>query len=167
MSTTQHVKGSRRPGRGQAALNLVMRAVLGVPGLHRTVSQRVLVIDVVGRSSGRRYRIPVGYVATDDGLLIGTAGRWRRNLRSGGVVRITVGRRTSEMTAEVITDEKRCALLYRAILAHNPVHGRYAGIHAEPDGSPNPRELRAALDRGVAVVRLRPVNATAKRDRLD
>lgn len=146
----------RQAERGQKALNVVMRAVLATPGLHRAVSNRVLVLDVVGRKSGRRYRIPVGYTTTPHGLLIGTAGRWRRNLVEGEPIRVVVARRVKAMTAEVVTDEKRCAELYRDILAHNPVHGRYAQIRANSDGSPNPHDLRAALDRGVAVVRLRP-----------
>jgi hypothetical protein len=92
-------------GRGQKALNVVMRAVLSTPGLHRTVSNRVLVLDVVGRKSGRRYRIPVGYTPTPHGLLIGTAGRWRRNLVADRPVRVVVGRRVQSMVADVITDE--------------------------------------------------------------
>jgi deazaflavin-dependent oxidoreductase (nitroreductase family) len=133
-----------------------MRAVLATPLLHRAVSNRILVIDVVGRKSGRHYRIPVGYVPTPDGLLIGTAGRWRYNLTPGQLVAATVSRERQEMTADVVTDEQHCTQLYRAILAHNPVHGRYAGIRHTPDGTPNPEDLRAALDRGIAVVRLRP-----------
>jgi hypothetical protein len=54
----------------------------------------------------------------------------------------------------VITDEERVAELYRVILARNPVHGRYAGIHTEPDGSPNRADLRRALSEGTAVVQL-------------
>ncbi|GAA2389219.1 nitroreductase/quinone reductase family protein [Dactylosporangium salmoneum] len=138
----------------QTALNLVMRAILATPVLHRTVSNRVLLLDVVGLKSQRRYRIPVGYVATADGLLIGTAGRWRRNLRPDLPVRVTIGRRRRDMLAEVVTDEESCTVLYRAILAHNPVHGRYARIRRTPGGAPNPDDLRAALARGVAVVRL-------------
>ncbi|MDM4763784.1 hypothetical protein QT381_12275 [Galbitalea sp. SE-J8] len=147
---------SARPGRGQRALNVVMRAVLSTPGLHRAVSDRVLVLDVIGRASGRRYRIPVGYTPTADGLLIGTAGRWRRNLVPGQPIRVVVGRCARSMVADVITDEAECARLYRDILAHNPVHGRYAGIGVGADGAPRPDELRAALARGIAVVRLRP-----------
>jgi hypothetical protein len=56
----------------------------------------------------------------------------------------------------VITDEEQCAELYRDILAHNSVHGRYAKIGTTPD-APRPEDLRAGLARGVAVVRLRPV----------
>jgi hypothetical protein len=142
--------------RGQAALNRLMRAVLAVPLLHKVVSGRVLVIDVLGRRSGHRYRIPVGYVATQDGLLIGTSGRWRHNLAPGQVVHVIVARRPDEMVSEAVTDEDRCVPLYREILARNPVHGRYAAIRLEPDGEPNRADVRAALARGTAVVRLRP-----------
>lgn len=144
----------RGPLRGQALLNLVMRAVLATPVLHRAVSGRVLVLDIVGRKSGRTYRIPVGYVPSKDGLLIGTAGRWRHNLTPGQSVHVTVGRTSREMIADVVTDEERCAMLDREILAGNPVHGKFADIRTEPDGTPNPDDLRAALARGMAVVRL-------------
>jgi hypothetical protein len=140
----------------QGVLNGITRAVLATPLLHRVVSNRILVIDVVGRRTGRRYRIPVGYVATRDGLLIGTAGRWRRNLRAGDRVRVVRARTAYEMVSDVVTDEDRCVPLYREILAHNPVHGRYAGIRRDPDGEPNRTDLRAALARGVAVVKLLP-----------
>ena len=145
---------SRRPGRGQAMLNAVMRAVLATPLLHKAVSARILIIDIVGRRSGHTYRIPVGYVATDDGFLIGTAGRWRYNLSPDQQVHVIVDRASREMTAEVITDEQRCAAAYREILARNPVHGKYAGIRHATDGTPDRDDLRAALARGQAVVRL-------------
>lgn len=143
-------------GRGQRVLNVVMRAVLATPVLHRAVSNRVLVLDITGRRSGRRYRIPVGYTPTGGGLLIGTAGTWRRNLVPGQPIRVLVARQVQLMEAEVIADERRCTELYRDILAYNPVHGRYAGIGVEPDGTPRQADLRRALDRGIAVVRLRP-----------
>lgn len=151
MTYTTHTK---RPGRGQAVLNRIMRTVLATPLLHRAVSGRVMTIDVVGRKSGRTYRIPVGYVAADGALLIGTAGRWRHNLHPGQTVNAIVARKSRTVTADVITDEPTCALLYRQILARNPVHGRYAHIRHDPDGTPNMDDLRGALAAGTAVVRL-------------
>jgi hypothetical protein len=153
--------GQSGPGRGQAALNVLVRVVLATPLLHRAVSGRVLVLDVVGRRSGRRYRLPVGYAPSRHGLLVGTAGRWRHNLVPGEPVRVVVARRVRWMLADVVTDEARCAELYRDILARNPVHGRYAGIGTGADGAPRPQDLRAALARGTAVVRLRPVDHPA------
>lgn len=150
---------SRGAGRTQKALNLVMRAVLSTPGLHRAVSDRILVLEVTGRKTGRRYRVPLGYAERGSRILVGSAGRWRRNLVADRPVRVVVARRVRSMLAEVITDEEQCADLYREILAHNPVHGRFVRIRTTPDGSPRRDDLRAALDRGVAVVRLRAASA--------
>lgn len=143
--------------RGQAALNVLMRAVLATPVLHRVVSHRVLVVEVRGRVSGRRYRIPVGYAPDGDRLLVGTAGTWRRNLPPGRPVTVTVARRRIAADHDQVTDPDRCVPLYRRILAHNPVHGRYAHIRRAADGTPEPGDLRRALARGVAVVVFRPV----------
>jgi len=145
--------------RGQQLLNAVMRAVLATPMIHRAVSNRVLVITVVGRRTGRPYTFPVGYVASGDTLLIGTSAGWRRNLRPGWPVAVTVARRRRAMAAEVVTDLASAVPLYREILAHNPVHGRYAKIRHAADGTPDVDDLRAGLARGLAVVVLRPATS--------
>jgi deazaflavin-dependent oxidoreductase (nitroreductase family) len=145
--------------RGESALqragNAVVRGLLRSP-LHRLLSGRLLTITVVGRRTGRRYRIPVGYVEHDEALLIGTAGTWYRNLRTGSTVEVRLRGRLRRAEPEVIRDEARATELYRAILHRNPVHGRFAQIRITADGGPDPDDLRRALARGVAVVRLRP-----------
>ena len=133
--------------------NSVMRGILRSP-LHPMMSGRILVINVTGRKTGKLYRFPVGYVEHDGAILIGTAGNWRRNLAANQSVTVLLRGKPRQATAEVITDEDRCGELYRPILAKNPIHGKYANIGIEPDGSPNPADLQAALKRGIAVVRL-------------
>jgi hypothetical protein len=137
-------------------LNLLVRAVLATPLLNRVIANRIMVVNVVGRKTGRHYKIPVGYTPSPWGLLVGTAGAWRRNLVHGVPVDIIVNRIRTTADAEVITDEKRCAERYRLILEHNPVHGRYAGIRADTSGNPRRDDLRAALSRGIAVIQLTP-----------
>jgi hypothetical protein len=149
----------RHRGRGQAVLNVAMRLVLATPVLRRVVGGRVLVVEVVGRRTGRRYRIPVGYVRDGDRLLVGTAGTWRRNLVPGRPVPVTVAGRRVLAEHGQVTRLDDCLPLYRRILAHNPVHGRYAGVPHAADGTPDPDALRAALARGLAVVTLRPLPA--------
>ncbi|WP_084525740.1 nitroreductase/quinone reductase family protein [Nocardia vaccinii] len=128
--------------------------------LHRLFSGKLLIITVVGRKTGREYANPVGYASYEGDLLVGTAARWRHNLRDGEPVRITL--RGKEIRADwaVITDEEPIAELYRIILEQNPVHGRFAGISLDADGNVNRAELRAALARGTAVVRLHPHDAS-------
>ncbi|WP_084530629.1 nitroreductase/quinone reductase family protein [Nocardia miyunensis] len=124
--------------------------------LHRIFSGKLLIITVVGRKTGREYANPVGYATHEGDLLVGTAARWRRNLRDGEPVRVTLRGKEIDADWEVITDEEQLVELYRIILEQNPVHGRFAGISLDADGSVNRTELRTALGKGTAVVRLHP-----------
>ncbi|MFF3568792.1 nitroreductase/quinone reductase family protein [Nocardia jiangxiensis] len=128
--------------------------------LHRIFSGKLLIITVVGRKTGREYANPVGYASYEGDLLVGTAARWRRNLRDGESVRVTLRGREIRADWEVITEEEPIVELYRIILEQNPVHGRFAGISLDADGSVNRAQLRAALAGGTAVVRLRPRDAS-------
>ena len=150
---TSSVSNSAAAPRYQKVLNAVMRALLTSP-LHFLLSGRLMVLVVTGRRSGTVYRIPVGYVEHDGDVLIGTGGRWYRNIVAGQEIPIVLRGRRRRARAEVITDEARCTELYHHILAGNPVHGRFVGIGLEADGSPNQSDLRRALAAGVAVVRL-------------
>ncbi|NKY88099.1 nitroreductase/quinone reductase family protein [Nocardia veterana] len=147
------------PGRGrlrtQTAVDAVLRTLLRSP-LHRLLSGKLLIITVIGRKTGRVYAHPVGYAESDGALLIGTAAAWRRNLRPGEPVRVTWRGRERLADWELITGEHDIAEPYRIILAHNPTHGRFAGITLDADGNVDRDQLRAALDRGTVVVRLRP-----------
>jgi deazaflavin-dependent oxidoreductase (nitroreductase family) len=143
-------------GRAQRAGNVTARAVLRTPLLHRLVSNRMLIITVMGRRTGKRFRVPVGYVGIDGRLLIGTGGNWYRNLRPDTPVEVLLRRRRMRMQPEVIDGMDTAFDLYGDIIRHNPVHGRYAKIRLDPDGRPNRGDLAAALERGVRVVRLQP-----------
>jgi deazaflavin-dependent oxidoreductase (nitroreductase family) len=149
-----------RPARGtlamQRPLNALMRLLLRSP-VHGLLSSRLLTITVIGRKTGNTYKIPVAYVEHEGALLVGTAATWRRNLRADTPVRVRLRGRDQLAHSEVITDEEQLAVLYRAILPQNPVHGRFVGIGLEPDGEPNRTDLRRAMGSGLAVVRLRLV----------
>ena len=74
--------------RGQRFVNIVVRALLRIPGLSTAVGSRLVILYVVGRKSKRRYAIPVAYLEDGDDLLIGTGFAWVRNLRTGEPVAI-------------------------------------------------------------------------------
>jgi hypothetical protein len=46
------------------------------------------------------------------------------------------------------------AEVYRVILVCNPTQARFMGIRAEPDARPTTGDLRQAIQRGAAVVRV-------------
>lgn len=144
--------------RSQRMLDSVMRSMLRSP-LHGMVSKKMLIVTVRGRKTGKVYSNPVGYVESDGFLLIGTAAGWRRNLRSGEPVSITWRGRDTTADCEVIRAEEQIAEPYRIIIKGNPAHSRHSGINLDSDGNVNPDELRRALAKGTAVVRLRPRQA--------
>jgi deazaflavin-dependent oxidoreductase (nitroreductase family) len=143
---------SRVQRTGDAFVRFLLRSPL-----HRMVSSKLLLITVVGRKTGREYTNPVAYAEHEGHLLIGTAAKWRRNLQQGQPVRVRLRGKDIRAEVEVITDEERAAELYPVILTDNPVHGRFAGIGLEPDGTVNRAGLHRAFVNGTAVVRLRPL----------
>ena len=69
--------------RAQGLVNLAVRGLLRTPGLSRVTGRRLVTLYVAGRKSGRRYTVPVSYLAQGDDLLIGTSSGRARNLRAG------------------------------------------------------------------------------------
>jgi hypothetical protein len=69
-------------------------------------------------------------------------------------VRVRLRGKTRAGVAEVVTDEAGMSESYRIMLAQNPVQARFMGITADPDGQPNAGDLRQAIERGGAVVRV-------------
>ncbi|WP_084514240.1 nitroreductase/quinone reductase family protein [Nocardia acidivorans] len=149
---------SVQPGRAaliQRTGDAFMRRLLRSP-LHRMVSDKLLIVTVIGRKAGHVYENPVGYAEDDGAILIGTAARWPRNLRAGEPVSITLRGRTVHADWEVLDEEEAATECYRIILEHNPTHGKFAKVSLDPIGRVNRNQMRAALDRGTVVVRLRP-----------
>jgi hypothetical protein len=77
------------------SINSLVGLVLRSP-LHRLLSGRLALLTFYGRKSGRRYTIPVGYVQTDNTLLVDAESTWWKNLRGG--VRVGVRLRGEERT---------------------------------------------------------------------
>lgn len=140
--------------KSQQWVDRAVAAALASP-LHRLVSRRLVLLLVPGRRTGRIYRVPAGYVQHGEQLFIGTGPtQWRRNLEATPDITVVLRCRSCPARAEVITDEPRFSKLYRHILTAGLVHARYAGIRADPDGSPNPDDVRRALAAGTALIRL-------------
>jgi hypothetical protein len=68
---------------GQRLVNLVVRDLLRTSGLSALIGTRLLTLYAVGRKSGRRYSVPVAYLADGDDLLLGTSARWSARGRDG------------------------------------------------------------------------------------
>lgn len=64
-------------------VNVVVRAVLRTPLLHRVLSRNTMLLTFTGRSSGRTYTVPVSYQRDRDTLTCYTRAdrAWWKNLR--------------------------------------------------------------------------------------
>ncbi len=108
-------------------------------------------MNFTGRTSGKRYTIPVGYAQVDDTLLLGTESAWARNLRGVAPVRLRLRGEERTGTADVVADE--AGMSYRTMLAA-PGYGRAICVSLDPTGEPNAVDVARARQQGHVVVRI-------------
>ncbi len=142
--------------RYQGAANAVVGALLHVPLLNRLVGRRLIVIDVVGRSSGKLYRVPVAYMRQEGELLVGTPFPWGRNLRTGEPVKILLAGRRVSADVTVLTDEADVVAAYGLMARDNGQFASFNKITLDAAGNPDPEDLRLAWAAGARAFRLRP-----------
>ncbi len=92
-------------------LNPVMATLLRTP-LHGLLSKSLLILIFDGRKTGKRYTIPVGYLAEGQHLYLFSHGKWPRNFIGGAPVAVRLRGKVQRGNAAIITD---------ATLIHNIV----------------------------------------------
>jgi hypothetical protein len=142
--------------RYQGAANAVTRGLLHVPLLNRLVGQRLIVIDVVGRSSGTVYHVPVAYMRHEGELLVGTPFAWGRNLRTGEPVTILLKGKRVSAEVTVLTDEPDVVAAYEVMARDNRQFAGFNKIRLDAAGHPDPEDLHLAWAGGARAFRLRP-----------
>jgi deazaflavin-dependent oxidoreductase (nitroreductase family) len=148
---------TRRPPRRAAqarvmrVVNVPMRIILGLP-VATPLSKRLMLVDHIGRRTGRRYRQPVSYVAHDGVLLTPGGGRWTRNL-TDRPVRLRLRGRDRMARAELVEQPDEVDRLFGVMRAANPVLRRFVPIPTTPDGHLRRDALEEALRHGFCVVR--------------
>ena len=142
----------RRRARIMRAVNVPMRAVLGLP-FPTPLSANLMLVSYTGRKSGKAYRQPVSYARDGDTLLTPGGGRWTLNLAGGRPVRIRLRGRDVPARADLVTDAAEVERLMGVIATKNPAAGRFIPIPRLPDGRLDPDALDAALRHGFSIVR--------------
>jgi deazaflavin-dependent oxidoreductase (nitroreductase family) len=128
-------------------------AILSSP-LHGLLSGKRLVLAYTGRRSGTHYATPVNYLQRGFGLLITTDHGWWHNLDGGAPVEVRLRGRQMRATAEVVRDHDMVAEALTAIVRDHPPYGRWAHVRVGGDGTPDPADVRAEVDRGRVLVRV-------------
>ena len=154
--TTNAPEARAQTLRFQRAANALIRGVLRTPLLCRVAGKRLVELQVIGRSSQRRYRIPVAYTRHDDALLIGTPFAWGRNLRTGEPITMRLKGRLRLADVEVITDERGVTDAYRLMARDNHNFASFNSIGLDETGEPVPGDLQLAWAAGARAFRLTP-----------
>ena len=143
---------------GQQILNRFMRTALRTPGVSRGIGKRLVLVDVVGRRSGRHFEVPVAYMRQGDDVVFGTPFTWGRNLRTGDQVEIVLlgKRRTANVTA--YTGEQEVVEQYAEICRDNRQFAKFNKIGLDAAGQPDHDDLELAWQSGAHAFRLTPIS---------
>ncbi|MGW5242215.1 nitroreductase/quinone reductase family protein [Monashia sp. NPDC004114] len=126
--------------------NPAVRAVLRSP-VHGAMDGALLLLHIVGRKTGRRYDIPVGYVDVDGRLLVVTQHAWRANVRGGAEVEVTSRGQRQRMHCTLDEDPRSVAMsIHRVMEVLGPKAAqRLTGLKAREGESPSVGQLEAAV----------------------
>ena len=142
--------------RFQKLANRLVRVLLRTPLVSALIGRRLVEIEVVGRKSGRRLRIPVAYTRRGSDLLVGTPFPWGLNLRSGEPVQVLLkGKRRTAQVA-VVTDEPGVIELYAVMAKDNKQFAKFNEIGFGDAGTPNAADLALAWRAGARAFVLTP-----------
>ena len=142
--------------RFQGAVNRVMRTLLRMPLLSRLPGRRLVLVEVVGRRTGRKFEVPVAHLRQGADLLIGTPFAWGRNLHTGDVVGIVLmgSRRAARVTA--YTGREDVMEQYAVICRGNHAFAGFNKIALDKQGEPSAEDLERAWASGARAFRLTP-----------
>jgi deazaflavin-dependent oxidoreductase (nitroreductase family) len=138
----------------QGVANWIVRGLLRVPLLSRSVGNYLITLYVVGRKSGKRYTVPVAYTLHEGTVLIGTPFGWGRNLRTGVPVEVRFKGRRRLADVSVLTDEDSVVRDYAVMARDNRNFARFNKISFDQRGNPDPADLHLAWAAGARVFRL-------------
>jgi hypothetical protein len=144
------VRDARPPAPLVRALNPILRLVLRTP-LGRLVRPFAL-LELEGRRTGRRLRVPVGWYQLDSGPVVVSPAPWRASFRGGWPATVWFHGRRQQLVGVLDTDPERVAATVRAIAVARGSLG-LVGIAVPPDHEVTAADV-VALDR--AVIRFGP-----------
>jgi F420H(2)-dependent quinone reductase len=140
-----------RRARIMRVVNVPMRALLSLP-FATPASSSLMLLELTGRRTGKRYQQPVSYTRDGDVLLTPGGGRWKLNLRDGEAISARFCGRKVQLRPEFVRDTDEVAELVTRMVTANP---RAAGFmpFVEPAGEIDRTRLEAALAYGFAIIR--------------
>ncbi len=140
------------------AVNPVLAALLRTP-LAGPARKQMMVVNITGRKTGRRYSIPLSAHRIDNTLYALTSAPWKNNFRDGATAEVLHNGKTTTMRGELITDPavvadlaQRCAQSYGVRRAQSMM-----GLKFRDKRIPSVEEFAETVRREhIAVIRLTP-----------
>jgi hypothetical protein len=130
------------------AVNPMVGFLLRTP-LSGPLRKQMMVVNVTGRKSGRRYSIPLSAHQIDGTLYALTSAPWKNNFREGANAEVLHDGKTSTMRGELITDpnvvaelSERCATSYGVKKAQTMM-----GLKFRDNRIPTVEEFKDAAER--------------------
>lgn len=142
----------RLQARAMRVVNVPMRLVLGLP-FATPLGDRLMLVFLTGRRTGRSYRQPVSYVRQGSTLLTPGGGRWKLNLVEGRPERVRLRGRDLRVRPEIVGDPDEIERLLAVMIEANPRVATFVGIRHGPDGRLDRVRLENAIRHGFRVVR--------------
>lgn len=101
-------------------VNPLVGRLLRTP-LAGSLRQQMMVVDVTGRKTGRRYSIPLSAHQIDGQLYALTSAPWKNNFRDGAMAEVLHDGRVTAMRGELVTDPATVAeLSHRCAQSYGP-----------------------------------------------
>lgn len=101
-------------------VNPLVGSLLRTP-LAGPLRRQMMVVEVTGRKSGRRYSIPLSAHRIDGALYALTSAAWKNNFRDGATAEVLFDGRSTAMRGELVTDAATVASLsHRCAQSYGP-----------------------------------------------
>jgi len=140
----------------QGVANRLVRGLLRTALISRVMGNRLVILYIVGRKSGRRYNIPVAYTRHEGDLLIGTPFGWGRNLRTGEPAQLRLKGKLRTADVVVYSAEADVTGAYELMTRANKTFANFNKVGFDADGNPRPEDLHRAWADGARAFRLTP-----------
>jgi hypothetical protein len=118
---------------------------------------QLLLLDYVGRRSGRQFDVPAGYRMIDGVVSVLTNSGWRHNFAGGRDLEVTMHGRRRPAHAVLVDDPREVTAVYQRLIKEMGIKQarRRLGLRFNVDREPTGSELHEAIERsGLSIVRI-------------
>jgi len=151
MTETTTIRMRRSRDAAYKVINPLMGLLLRSP-LHGPLGKRLLLLEYTGRKSGKRFRIPVGYVREGRELLLATQSGWKANFRGGAPVKVWLDGERRPAFAEPIDDDAGVADALGRMVRAQPGFAWIIRVSPGPDGAIAQADLARVRGEGFAAI---------------